>query len=100
MVHVARLAGLLAGNTPSRSACHPVRRTCKISEFMQDSLPLFAQYDWHHDTAPSPYYPPNGSDDDDRISELEAKMADIEPDSLSPRAALELIYELKQLADK
>ena len=102
-VHVARLAGLPQQVT--RRAAQLVTQLeehAKSQNSVQDSLPLFAQYDpGPHDTAaPSPYYPPNGSDDDDRISELEAKMADIEPDSLSPRAALELIYELKQLADK
>ena len=102
-VHVARLAGLPQQVT--RRAAQLVTQLeehAKSQNSVQDSLPLFAQYDpGPHDTAaPSPYYPPNGSDDDDRISELEAKMADIEPDSLSPRAALELIYELKQLVDK
>jgi len=102
-VHVARLAGLPQQVT--RRAAQLVAQLeerSKSRDSVQDSLPLFAQYEPAPDdsAASSPYYPSNQHQNDENSSELEEKMADIEPDSLSPRAALELIYELKQLVDK
>ncbi|HCK84540.1 MAG TPA: hypothetical protein DHW63_08495 [Hyphomonadaceae bacterium] len=47
-----------------------------------DELPLFAQV--MEDSAPTP---------------LEAAVARINPDSLSPKEALELLYKLKAVAD-
>ena len=34
-----------------------------------------------------------------RSSEVEARLADVLPDTLSPRDALALVYELKALSD-
>jgi DNA mismatch repair protein MutS len=51
-----------------------------------DDLPLFA-------ATPSPTTPAP------RASEVEARLAEVLPDTLSPREALDLIYELKSLAD-
>jgi DNA mismatch repair protein MutS len=51
-----------------------------------DDLPLFAATP--APTAPAP-----------RASEVEARLAEVLPDRLSPREALDLIYELKELAD-
>ncbi|MFN3370862.1 MAG: DNA mismatch repair protein MutS [Sphingomonadaceae bacterium] len=49
-------------------------------------LPLFA-------AAPAPAAPPPAAD------RLRARLAGIQPDGLTPRAALDLLYELKDLAD-
>jgi DNA mismatch repair protein MutS len=52
-----------------------------------DDLPLFAM-------APSPV-PPVA-----KPSALEERLRDIQPDELTPRDALKLLYELKDCADK
>jgi DNA mismatch repair protein MutS len=52
-----------------------------------DDLPLFA-------ATPPPAPVPI------RRSEVEARLAEVLPDTLSPREALDLLYELKGLADK
>jgi DNA mismatch repair protein MutS len=52
-----------------------------------DDLPLFA-------ATPPPAPAPM------RRSEVEARLAEVLPDTLSPREALDLLYELKGLADK
>jgi DNA mismatch repair protein MutS len=51
---------------------------------MLDDLPLFA-------AAPPPKKP--------EVNALNAMLDDIRPDELSPREALELIYELKKTRD-
>ena len=51
-----------------------------------DDLPLFS-------ARPAPAAPPP------RTSEVEARLAGIQPDALSPREALDLVYELKALAE-
>jgi DNA mismatch repair protein MutS len=85
-IQVARLAGLpetvlsrakqVLGVLESRSSGH--------SAPMLDDLPLFA-------AAP----PPKKSE----INPLEAMLDQVRPDELSPREALELIYELKKTRD-
>jgi DNA mismatch repair protein MutS len=52
-----------------------------------DDLPLFAAT-----TQPAPAAP--------RASEVETRLADVLPDTLSPRDALALVYELKALSDR
>ena len=51
-----------------------------------DDLPLFAM-------TPAPAQQPA------KTSEVDARLSDIHPDELSPKEALDLIYELKKLAD-
>jgi len=52
-----------------------------------DDLPLFRA------APPAPPLPPPS-----RASEVEARLAEVHPDALSPREALDLLYELKALA--
>ncbi|ABV95199.1 DNA mismatch repair protein MutS [Dinoroseobacter shibae DFL 12 = DSM 16493] len=91
-VQVAKLAGL----PPSVVArAREVLKTLESGErsggnpakALLEDLPLFAN------AAPPP--PPAAP-----TSALEARLADISPDALSPREALDLVYELKSLADR
>ena len=87
-VQVARLAGLPAA---------AVARAREVLEALEagereggaratiDDLPLFA-------VRPAPPPPP-------RASAVEARLRAVSPDALSPREALELIYELKSLTE-
>ena len=85
-IQVARLAGLpeavlarakqVLGVLESRSSGH--------SAPMLDDLPLFA-------AAPPPKKP--------EINALDVMLDQVRPDDLSPREALELIYELKKARD-
>jgi len=85
-IQVARLAGLpegvlarakqVLGVLESRSSGH--------STPMLDDLPLFA-------AAPPPKKP--------EINALDVMLDQVRPDDLSPREALELIYELKKARD-
>ena len=88
-VHVAKLAGL--PHTVIKRAAHLVSEmeTGALTAEQDDGLlPLFA--------------PPKleASLADDRPTELEKMLHDIDPDSLSPRDALALIYQLKALDAK
>ena len=88
-VHVAKLAGL--PHTVIKRAAHLVSEmeTGAMTAEQDDGLlPLFA--------------PPKleASLADDRPTELEKMLHDIDPDSLSPRDALALIYQLKALDAK
>jgi DNA mismatch repair protein MutS len=85
-IHVAKLAGLppamimraeavLRALEEGREGHKPLARI--------DDLPLFSAL--RTDAGPA------------RKSAIEEKLADISPDTLTPRAALELIYELKRL---
>lgn len=91
-VQVARLAGLPATVVErARMVLNALeegdRNEGSTAKALIDDLPLFT-------AAPiSPSTDPQGS------SELETRFADISPDQLSPRDALDLIYELKALAD-
>ena len=83
-IHVARLAGLPAAVIARAEA---VLKTLEKGEHtatvtkLADDLPLF--------TAKAPEPP--------KASALETRLRDIQPDSLSPREALDILYELKKL---
>jgi DNA mismatch repair protein MutS len=83
-VQVARLAGLPARVVDRArallAALEARARDGRGGEAVLDGLPLFA-------TEPEPPPP----------SRVEARLSQIKPDELSPREALELIYELKRL---
>lgn len=81
-VQVARLAGL-----PKRA----VTRARQILDQLEgesrrgEALPLFAAAE----SAPDPVVP-------DQDSEILARLEEIDPDDLTPKAALELVYDLKK----
>ncbi|MHA1108303.1 MAG: DNA mismatch repair protein MutS, partial [Alphaproteobacteria bacterium] len=87
-IHVGRLAGLPAAVL---HRAEEVLQTLEKGEHsgtmtrLADDLPLFGAA-----LAPSPRPP--------AASALEQAFADVNPDELSPRAALELIYRLKELS--
>ncbi len=87
-IHVAKLAGLPAAAVARAEA---VLSTLEQSEQagalarLADDLPLFA-------AAPPVRSPPPGVP-----SAAEQRLAEINPDELSPRQALELLYELRHL---
>ena len=89
-IQVAKLAGL-PGEVVSRAA--EVLEIIENGEQsgavarLADDLPLFSAQ------APAPAANPGRS-------ALAAAMAELRPDELSPRQALELIYKLKALADE
>ena len=88
-VHVAKLAGL--PHTVIKRAAHLVSEMetgAMMAEQDDGLLPLFAP--------PKP----EASLADDGPTELEKMVHDIDPDSLSPRDALALIYQLKALGAK
>ncbi len=89
-IHVARLAGL-PGKVVSRaeqvlSLLEQGDQAGALTRLAED-LPLFS--------AARPHAAPAAESEP---SALEARMAEINPDELTPRAALELIYELRRLA--
>jgi DNA mismatch repair protein MutS len=89
-VQVAQLAGLPAAVVDRArvvlDALEKGERDGKAQKALIDDLPLFA-------VAPPPVAAaPSGP------SPLQEKLADVSPDTLSPREALNLIYELKDLA--
>ena len=90
-VQVARLAGLPASVVERArivlAALEKGERERGSQKALIDDLPLFA-------AAPAPHPSPPGT------SELEARLKDIRPDELTPKAALELIYELSALVDR
>jgi DNA mismatch repair protein MutS len=91
-VQVAQLAGLPAAVVARArvvlDALEKGEREGKTQKALIDDLPLFA-------AAPAPMAAaPSGP------SPLQEKLAGLHPDSLSPRDALNLIYELKALAEK
>ncbi len=91
-VQVAQLAGLPAAVVDRArvvlDALEKGEREGKAHKALIDDLPLFA-------ATPAPIAAaPSGP------SPVQEKLADVHPDSLSPREALSLIYELKDLADK
>ncbi len=90
-VQVAQLAGLPAAVVDRArvvlDALEKGEREGKAQKALIDDLPLFA-------AAPPPVAAaPSGP------SPLQEKLADVSPDTLSPREALNLIYELKDLAE-
>jgi DNA mismatch repair protein MutS len=54
---------------------------------MAEELPLFAQAEPEPETQPE-------------MSALEAALSKIDPDALTPRQALEILYKIKGLADR
>jgi DNA mismatch repair protein MutS len=93
-VQVARLAGLPAGVTDrAREVLAALEKGERegTRRGMLDELPLFAA----RPPAPGPATGPAAAG---RGSAVEAALAGIAPDALTPRAALDLIYELKALA--
>ncbi len=92
-VHVAKLAGLPQAVTKRASQLvamlesQTISSSPAISPAIQSELPLLAQMDI-------------GAEEAETGSELLEKLAEIEPDSLTPKQALDLIYTLKQLYDK
>ncbi|MEL6766769.1 MAG: DNA mismatch repair protein MutS [Pseudomonadota bacterium] len=91
-VQVARLAGLPAAVvTRAKTVLEKLEaaeRGDRVPDLL-DGLPLFQQA--VHD-APAPTPPAS--------SAVAERLAAVEPDLLSPREALDLLYELKQLADE
>jgi len=86
-IHVARLAGLPASAVERAEA---VLRTLEADEQsgdlarLADDLPLFSSADPRSETGVGP-------------SAVEAALADVNPDELTPKAALDLIYRLAAL---
>jgi DNA mismatch repair protein MutS len=84
-IHVARLAGLppavIARATDVLHLLEKGEQSGKLTK-LADDLPLFR-------AAPVPSAPEK--------SALETRMADVDPDSLTPRDALDLLYDLKKL---
>jgi DNA mismatch repair protein MutS len=88
-IHVARLAGLPQNVVERAQSVLELLNKGEHSGALTrlaDDLPLFQT------SAPKQAARAKGL--------LEKRLADIQPDSLSPRDALELLYELKSLADK
>ncbi len=89
-VQVARLAGLPPSVVERArvvlAALEKGERERGSQKALIDDLPLFA-------AAPAPGPDPTGN------PELEARLKDIRPDELTPKAALDLIYELVSLVD-
>ncbi len=88
-IHVARLAGL---PRPVIARARQVLRRLEAGaarttvEELADQLPLFAAMTVVESARREP-------------SAVERRLAAVDPDSLSPRAALELVYELRRLLD-
>jgi len=90
-IQVARLAGLPPAVVErARVVLEALERGEREGagrrEVFCDDLPLFAVLPASQPTAP-------------KASEVETRLAEVLPDELSPRRALDLIYELKALAD-
>ncbi|MBN8522094.1 MAG: DNA mismatch repair protein MutS [Alphaproteobacteria bacterium] len=87
-IHVAKLAGIPPAVVSRAEAVLALLqsqgKTGQIAKMAQD-LPLFS-------SAPSPLASP--------VSPAEEKLKAINPDQLSPREALDLIYDLKSLTEK
>jgi DNA mismatch repair protein MutS len=90
-VQVARLAGLPAAVVERArvilEALERGEREGGRPQALVDDLPLFSAAPRAAAPAPAP-----------RSSALEARLAAVHPDELTPRGALELLYELKSLA--
>jgi DNA mismatch repair protein MutS len=88
-IHVAQLAGL-PGVVIARAqeVLHSLERGEQAGALARlvDDLPLFA-------AAPAP---PSAAETVEP-SEIEARLAAVQPDELSPREALEILYELRSL---
>ncbi len=91
-IHVAQLAGLPgAVIARAQEVLHSLERGEQAGALARlvDDLPLFAA---------APAKPSRA--DADAPSEIEARLAAVQPDELSPREALEILYELRSLLHK
>jgi DNA mismatch repair protein MutS len=91
-IHVAKLAGLPESVTRRANEVLSILEQSEQSaqrKNLVDDLPLFS--------APRPQGISSKSSEPDRTAQ---RLAEISPDELSPRQALELIYELKRLQAK
>ena len=87
-IHVAKLAGLPAAVVHRAEEVLKTIENCKTgnaAESLATDLPLF-------NTAHAPHIT--------KVSELEETLGKINPDTLSPREALEAVYKLKGLLEK
>jgi len=85
-LHVAKIAGLPPGViTRAADVLHQLESQKMGAKNLPASLPLFS-----FTSAPT----------EPEKSEAEAQLARLDPDSLSPREALEALYRLKKLVDK
>jgi DNA mismatch repair protein MutS len=92
-VHVARLAGLPdAVLTRAEEVLHGLEQgeARSAPARLAEDLPLFAALVEQHRPRPRPK----------ETSALETALAEVEPDALSPREALQLVYRLKGLLDE
>ena len=91
-IHVAQLAGLPgAVIARAQEVLHNLERGEQAGALARlvDDLPLFAA---------APAGPAKASlAEADEVSEIEARLAAVQPDELSPREALEILYELRSL---
>ncbi|GBQ89605.1 DNA mismatch repair protein MutS [Acetobacter nitrogenifigens DSM 23921 = NBRC 105050] len=88
-VHVAKLAGV-PGPVVDRAA-RLLRELEQDHSVGQRPLPLF------EDLSPTPAAPPAScEDDDERADEVLALLSRMDPDSMSPREALDALYEIKK----
>jgi len=86
-IHVARLAGLPASVVERADAVLKVLEADEQSgdlARLADDLPLFSAS-------------ADGRAEAGIAAEIEAELASVNPDELSPRAALEMVYRLKAL---
>jgi DNA mismatch repair protein MutS len=91
-IHVAQLAGLPAAVIArAQEVLHSLERGDQAGALARlvDDLPLFA-------AAPVGPAQPSVAEADEP-SEIEARLAAVQPDELSPREALEILYELRSL---
>jgi DNA mismatch repair protein MutS len=91
-IHVAQLAGLPgAVIARAQEVLHSLERGEQAGALARlvDDLPLFA-------AAPAAPAQPWVAEADE-ASEIEARLAAVQPDELSPREALEILYELRSL---
>jgi DNA mismatch repair protein MutS len=92
-IHVGRLAGLPAAVVKRAeqvlSALEKENQAGAVTRLAED-LPLFAA----RLTAPKADEPPSAG------QKLLAEFGHVRPDELTPRAALELLYRLKEVADE
>jgi DNA mismatch repair protein MutS len=96
-IHVGRLAGLPAAVVKRAeqvlAALEKENQAGAVTRLAED-LPLFAARPNHNYGAPKADEPPSAG------QKLLAEFAHVRPDELTPRAALELLYRLKETAEE
>lgn len=91
-VHVAALAGVPESVTRrAASLLAALERQAGPLSLAPAALPLFAA------AAPPPPEPPPASAEAEGVGELLSLLAEIDPDRLSPREALEILYRLRAM---